>query len=169
MSVSGRLGTDSYGPAKRTRRGVAFSCLSATPARFGPKKGRILMAAKKKLPPRLKLPCTPEDIVVYLQECFYDMWLRWRDGAAREDSESVFAIFTSYPAMLSALIKNGGGDENRNVTNAIATLNDVHRRASDILSKWACRLDLNGGLIEVSGEHCRKLSMDDRNAWQDNR
>ena len=83
---------------------------------------------------------------------------RWTDGTAtQEDLESVFVTFTSYPTMLASLIRDEECRSLPVVSNALDSLHNAHEQASEILSALACRFSLNGGLIEVSGEHCRKV------------
>jgi hypothetical protein len=96
---------------------------------------------------------------------FADMEARWHDGVSRDDVESVFALFVAYPATRLWFLKKENWSDNENAEYACDNLDLAHRAACRTLAKWACRLGLNGGLLEVSGEHCRKIASADRSEW----
>ena len=74
--------------------------------------------------------------------------------------ETVAFVFEAYPTWLKSLLAQGECRSLPAVRRALKSLNKLHRLACTVLSKRACRLNLNGGLIEVSGDHCRRLLAD---------
>lgn len=95
---------------------------------------------------------------------------RWIDHTVtREELESIFITFTSYPTSLASLIRDEECQHLPVVLNALDFLDNAHEIASDILSELACRLNLSGGLIEVSGKHCRKVLIADPGTFLDSK
>lgn len=91
---------------------------------------------------------------------------RWgRTKVKREEWEGVFVIFTCYPSLLASLIRDGNWRQNQAALCALESLDILHTRACKILATWACRLDLNGGLLEVSGEYCRDVLIANPGDW----
>lgn len=92
-----------------------------------------------------------------------ELWGKGLD--AHKDFQQVYAMFTGYPAWLASLIKNDNWQKNFDARSAIDDLDLVHKFASRKLSQWAFDQGLDGALIEVSGEHCRKYLIENPCLW----
>ena len=96
------------------------------------------------------------------------MYYRWRQVqgySPLQDLKSMMVLLKCFPTSVLSLTRYPKWRENTAIGLALDALHNAHEYACCILGRRASQLGLNGGVVEIGGEHCRRILRDDPAAW----
>jgi len=98
-------------------------------------------------------------------EALYDRWRNVQGDFPLQDLKSMMVLLKCFPASVAGLTRYPKWRENRAIGLALDALHSAHEYACCILGRRASQLGLNGGTVEIDGEHCRRILRDDPAFW----